>query len=252
MIIGTDDQLDLQGASCQPIDHIVTKAIVMIYKAQFHLKPLLPAVMMAFAALLLPEPNAFAEASVQSQLSILNRQSPVEPGAALGITGTSMGIGVRRVPIANAAVMAPSFHLVKGLWYPVDVGYSFSYIDDVAATLQSFFAQIELLAGLRWPSISVRVSYHTLTSLDWHRSKTLDAAAMITARGIPWTTLYAALGGSAHQIETDNSLGPFFDNFYTIGAKIAFPNPFVGWSIEHSHWPISGDSEVKIKTSFNI
>lgn len=202
--------------------------------------------------------------SQQGKLSVLNRQSPVEPASALGITGTSMGIGIRRVPLAPLGLaepganlpkrqaVVPSFHLVKGLWYPVDVGYSFSYIDAVSATLQSFFAQVELLPGYRWPSVAVRISYHSLSSYDWHRAKSLDAAAMITVRGIPWTRLYGAIGGSAHQVETDESPGPFYDNFYTIGAKFSYPNPFVGWSIEHSHWPMSKESEVKIKTSVNI
>lgn len=226
----------------------------MIYKAKLHRRLSAFIQQLLCCAIIIVSPVAYASPQniLQAKLSVLNRQSPVEPSSALGITGTSMGIGVRRLPIENDEVMAPSFHLVKGLWYPVDIGYSFSYIDEVSATLQSFFAQVELLPGHMWPSLSVRVSYHSLSSYDWHRAKSLDAAAMITLRGIPWTLLYGALGGSAHQVETDESLGPYYDNFYTIGAKIAYPNPFVGWSIEQSHWPMSGESEVKIKTSINI
>lgn len=257
----------------------MAKAIIMIDKPNFHSifprkYPKGVLVLPILISLLTWELKAETETSFSDselkEVAFLNYQSPTEPSGSKGLVGTSMGMALRKTQLSyipetieksngskNNSTIIPSFHFIKGILHPIDIGFSFSYLEPNNLTTRSLFLQWSLFQGRKLPCFSLRANYNELDSYYWHKAKGGDISLVSTLNSINHLQIYWGTGYKVDQITTSvQGVRPETKQldtiFYNLGFKLTLPIPFFGLTLEYSSFQNLAKSEFKFKTSLNI
>jgi hypothetical protein len=146
-------------------------------------------------ALVVGASKAQAQAATQidpihAYMRAVNTPTPLETAACHGQTGFTIGVGALQVPpdaqvseslLNNAygpsinphrGLLLPNIWVTKGIFWPLDIGLNFGYVDDLDLQKIGGYVQWSIYQEFLRPALALRIDHSQLSAKDLYKTET--------------------------------------------------------------------------------